>query len=153
MSAAIGKFAFFNDQNLFGILDGRKPVCNDDKHLVVNESRKGLLDFSFVFGVGVSGCFVQNDDVCVFENCTCNRDALAFASGEPVACIACFCVVAVFKRADELVAAGGLCGFVDFFIACFRAAHADVFHDGNIEQVVVLCNIADFLHLLLERNL
>ena len=108
MRAAIGKFAFFNDQNLFSVLDGRKPVGDDDEHLVVNESRKCLLDFSFVFGVGVSGCFVQDDDVCVFENCTCNRDALAFASGEPVASIACFCVVAVFKCADELVATGPL---------------------------------------------
>ena len=44
------------------------------------------------------------------------------------------------------MAAGGTCGLLDFFVACVKTPHADVFGDAVVKQVGILENDGDELH-------
>jgi hypothetical protein len=97
----------------------------------------------FVFGVGVGGCLVQNDDGCVFHHRAGDGDALALATGEVGARATDNRVETVFKTHDKFVAAALARHLFDFGIGCRRPPEPDVLTDGHVEQEVILRNVGD----------
>lgn len=98
--------------------------------------------FGFVIDGG--GCFVENEDGCIFEYGACQGDALALSAGEFLSSFANECFVAVGKIEYELVCFCELCGFDDlsvgdFTVECVR----DIFSNGSVEQEYILTDESD----------
>ena len=68
-----------------GILDCFEPVGNGDNCTAFDKRINGFLHLYFIFRVERGGCFVQQDDLCVFQHGTGDGYALLLASGQGAA--------------------------------------------------------------------
>ena len=150
--AAAVDVAVLDDVELVGVLDGRKAVGDDDERLALHELCHGFLDDGFVFGVGVGGCFVQNDDGCVFHHRAGDGDALALATGEVGARAADNRVKPVFETHDKFVAAALARHLFDFGIRCRRPPEPNVLADRHIKEEIILRNVGDATVVFFERK-
>ena len=143
----------FQHHDVVRIFDGGQPVCDDQQGLALGQGRDALLDLIFIFRVGESGSFVQNDDGGILQQHPGNGDTLLFAAGKSLARFARRGIIALRQLGDELFALGCPGGGLYFFIGGRRAAQPDVFQQGTAEQVVVLRHKADKTGELRQRHI
>lgn len=66
MGAFFDDCAFFQDVNAVGILDGGKPVRDDECRAILHEAIERFLNLALCFRVHGSRCLVEKEDGRVF---------------------------------------------------------------------------------------
>ena len=85
-----------------------KTVRDGDGRALAGKLRQRFLDLLFSFGIERSGCFVEDEELRIVEQCTRDGDTLFFTARKRVTFFTDPCVVTVNKTDDEAVRA---CGF------------------------------------------
>ena len=129
-----------------------QPVGDDDQGLAPGQVGDGPLDYRLVLGVNTCGGFIQDHDGGVLQNGPGNGDPLLLPAGQVPAATAADRVVPMIQRPDELVAPSGFCYPLHFLVAGIQTAHADVFPNRAVKEVVVLGHVGDLPVQLLQGN-
>ena len=66
----------------------RETMSDDDSRSPNGGILHCFLDQHLVYCIEARGCFVENEDPRIFDECSGNADALAFSSGESYAILA-----------------------------------------------------------------
>jgi len=80
--------AIGQNEDSVGAPNGGQTVGDDNRRTPFHQVLQCLLNQRFRFGIQRRGCFIQNQDRRIFQQCPRDRDALALASGEPQAAFA-----------------------------------------------------------------
>ena len=124
--ALLDDFPMGKNNDVVGVLNGGKSVCNNKHCANVHHLVQTVLDQNFRFRIDVCGCFVQNHYLWAVDDCARKGQELALTSGEVVTAFANFLIKAV-------------CQFVDKVVGIYVLAR---FHDLFVSKVVVQCNVA-----------
>src|ERR1700674_319938 len=77
MRAALHNLTVFDDQNLIGSADRRKPMRHHKPSAALHEIRKSVLDHGLRFGIEAGRGLVEDEDPRLRQNGTRNRDSLS----------------------------------------------------------------------------
>src|SRR5881628_3525503 len=123
--------AFVQYRDLIDVAHRGQIVSNDDgrspMHQTIERLHQGILCFS----IQSHGRLVQNEDRGILQKSASQRYPLALAPGEQPTMLADLGVVLLWQRRDELVGAGGSCGFPDFLERGIGFSVGDVFANGS----------------------
>ena len=119
---------------------------NNENSLAFNQSGNRVLDFSFVVYVKGCSCFIQQDNRCIFQQCTGNGKSLTFAAGKCGAVFSDHRLVSLRKSVDKFITHGSFCRCDYFLICCVLSSYTDIFHNRVIEQYNILKNNREIFH-------
>ena len=139
-----------HDENLVGARDGREPMRDSDKRLALHQPADGALHQRLVFGVGVGGRLVEDDDGRVLQDGARDGDALALTTRKPISRLTRRRSITLWKITDELVGSRGARRCLHLGVGRIGFTHTDVVGNGTVEQKCILSNVGDVLHELLE---
>lgn len=126
--------------DLIGTGDGAHPVCDDQNRFIGDQAGECGLNQRLILDVERGGCFIQQDDRCILEECARDRDALPFAARKLAAVFADQAVPLLRQLFCKFIDVCELCRRNNFFIGRVRLADADILHDRIIEQRDILKN-------------
>ena len=95
----------------------------------------------FIFHIQTGSCLVKEDDGCVFQQSSCNRNTLPFTAGKLRPVFSDGGVVALGKPMNKLIAVGRFGRSPHFFIRCATLTKTDIFRGqsnagGKGEKVI-----------------
>ena len=125
-----------------GILDGGKPVGDDNGRAVFHQIVKCLLDELFGLGVEGGSRFVENHDGGILEDGAGDAEALALPAAELAATVADDGLIAFFGLHDEVVGIGDAGSLFHLFRRGRFHSESDVIIYGIVEQDGVLVDVA-----------
>lgn len=76
VSALLNKFAGLNDEDHIAVLNRRDSVCHTQTSLALHQFVECLLHDLLVFMIESAGCFVEQENVRVLDDCSGNSDSL-----------------------------------------------------------------------------
>ena len=81
VTALLDNIAILHNQDQVRILDGGKPVGNDKACSALHQVIHGLLDLDLCSGINRGGCLIQDQDLIVCQDCSCNGKKLFLTLG------------------------------------------------------------------------
>ena len=141
--AAFDDLPLLHREDAVAVDDAGEPVRQDQRRAALHEAVERLLDYRFIVGIDGGKGLVQHQDRRIAKHGAGNRDPLALPARKLDPLLADDRVVAVRQRVDEAPDIGDARRFLDLLPAGVRAAHADVFADGAVEQEGVLVDDRD----------
>ncbi len=117
---------------------------DDERSAIAHQPSERGLNLSFGLGVQGRGRLIEDQDRCVLQQRTRDRDALTLTARQQHAAIADHRIETGRLRADELRRVGCLGGSLDVLIGG-RASECDVVADAVVEQHDVLTDYGDLL--------
>ena len=82
MAATFDDTAAIENMNHISMLNGRKPVCDDDGRPALHQNFKRILNLPLGFGIKRACGFIQQQDRRISENGPGNCQSLTLAAGE-----------------------------------------------------------------------
>ena len=138
MTALFFDFLIIKNNNFVGLLDGTKPVGDDDGGPPLNQFPERILNEHFGMRVEGAGSLVEDEDTGILEESSGDRKTLSLAARKTDTALTDDSVDALGKLLDEFVGVGDFAGDGHFFFGGSRFAIAEVFGDGLIEKVALL---------------
>ena len=138
MGAVFDDSPFIQHQHPVGVLDGRQAVRDHDGGAVYREALQGFLDQRLRFGVQGGGGLVQQQDGGIFQDGSCQGNALALPARQASAPFSGQGVVTFGQGHDEVVDVGQPGSPLDLLLAGARPAEADILGQADREKVGVL---------------
>ena len=145
MGAHGGDGAVFHDQDQVGFFHGCHTLGDDDLGGVGDLFPESLPDHGIGVGIHRGGGVVQDQDLGLFQQSTCDTQALLLTAGNVGAALFDVGVVAIGEAADEVIGAGQLTGMDHFFVGGVGIAPAEVILDGAGEEDVLLEDHGDLI--------
>ena len=153
MGTAFFDDAVIQDKDLVGILDGRQAVSDDEGGTADHELVERILHDLLAFRIECGGRFVQDEDLRILQDRSCDGDALTLTAGEDEAAIADLGIDATRQTLNEFLCIRGANGIPDLFIRRIQATVEDIFFDGGIEKECILRHEADVVAKGADRHI
>ena len=148
MIALLYDVSVFHDQNQIRILDGGKPVGNDEAGPSLHQIIHGLLNLDLCSGIHRGGGLIQDHDGAVAQNGSGYGQELLLALGNVAGFFVQFHLIAPWLRGNKVMDMSRLSRLNHLFIGGIQPAVPDIFHDGAGKQPGILQHHAEqFPHL------
>ena len=108
----------------------------------ISRSRASCTE-TLTFGIECRSGFVENENIGIFQDGSCDGYALSLSAGEATAAIAHGSVVTVLRCHDEVVGIRHFGGLLHLFEGGIFHAEADVVEESVVEKDRFLVDIAD----------
>ena len=140
VTALLDNIAILHNQNQVSILDSGKPVGNDKACSSLHQVIHSLLNLDLCSGIYRRSSLIQDQDLIVRQDCSCNGKKLFLALGNIAGLLVQNHLIAARLLHDKVVDVSRLCSCDHFLICGIQSSVTDVFHDGSGEQPGVLKN-------------
>ena len=143
MCTAFFDDAVIQDKDLVGVFDGREAVGDDEGGTADHEFVERILHDLFALRIERGSRFVEDEDLRILQDRSCDGDALALTAGEDETAIADLGIDAARQAMNEFLCIRGPNGIPDLFIRRIQTAIENIFFDGGIEEECILRHKAD----------
>ena len=106
--------------------------------LIMSQCLDSSLQFVLILRVNAASCLVQNDNRRIFQHGAGDGNPLAFTAGKMGTGAADNGIIPLIQLADKSVTATLFCCLIHLRICGVRPAHADIFPDAAVKQVIIL---------------
>ncbi len=153
MGAGFGDTSLGQDKNPVGMANGGQTVCDENGGFAFDDIGQVVVNDFFRFGINGTGGFIKNHNGRVFEDGTCDAEALALPTRQSDAAFTDDGLVAL-RQCLHKVMQGGLlrCG-QDRFSGSLGVGIRDIVKNTAVKQVDVLAHERDALPEMLELAL
>ena len=145
MGALLDEFPMLQHANTVGLLNGRKPMGNDEAGPAGTKIFQCLLNQSLRLVVERGRRFIKQEERRILEERAGDRKTLFFPAGEAASALAGDCVEAVGAGANEVGRVRGFERGPEFLIGRVRFREKQVFAKAGVEEETFLGDVAELV--------
>ena len=138
MAALLDNVTILHNQDQICVPDGGKSVSDDKAGSAFHQVIHSFLDLYLGSGINGGGSLIQDQDLIVCKNGSCNCQELLLALGNIAGLLIQNHVIASRLLHDKVVDMSSLCCCDHFLIGSIQPSIADVFHNGSGKQPGIL---------------
>ena len=145
MCSLLYDFSMVQNQNAVRIHDGAQPMCNYKAGASLHQFIHRFLDQHLRPGIHIGGCFVQNQQRAVHQQCPGNGQQLALPTGQIYGILTDRRVIPLWHGADKMVTPCSAANLFNSFPRCIRYTVGYIFRNGSPKKPGILQNHAELL--------
>ena len=138
MISLLHDISVFHNKNQIRITDRRQTVCDHKARSSLHQIIHRFLNQYFCSCIDRACRLIQDQDLWICKDCTCNRQKLLLSLGNVACFFVQFHIISTWKCLYKSMHMCCLCSLDHFFICSIQFTITDIFTDGAMEQPCIL---------------